>query len=148
MRKDAQDFNHLDVDRFPQPAVDLSSSDETVDPSRSNADGEHDAADNVEGRRPRSRPPRRRGPKTAAGKARVSLNALTHGISSTRLVVSGERSTDWDTYRREVVDALAPVGPVETALAERVASAFWRLRRVTAYEEVTLAERQRLDTPS
>src|SRR6266704_6722874 len=67
MRKDAQDFNHLDVDRFPQPAVDLSSSDETVDPSRSNADGEHDAADNVEGRRPRSRPPR--GPSPSAPSA-------------------------------------------------------------------------------
>jgi len=40
------------------------------------------------------------------------------------------------------------VEPVETALAERVASAFWRLRRVTAYEEATLAERQRLETPS
>jgi len=37
----------------------------------------------------------------------VSLNALTHGISSTRLVVSGERSTDWDTYRREVRRLLA-----------------------------------------
>lgn len=147
MRKGGQDFNHLDVDRLPQPAVNRSSSDETVDPLGSNADGEHDASD-VEGRCPRSRPPRRRGPKTAAGKARVSLNALTHGISSTRLVVSNESSSDWETYHREVVDALAPVGLVETTLAERVASAFWRLRRVTAYEEATLAERQRLETPS
>ena len=71
MRKGAQELKDLDVDRAAPPAVKRSSSDETVDPSGSNVDGEHDAADGVEGRRPRSRPPRRRGPKTAAGKARA-----------------------------------------------------------------------------
>ncbi len=86
MRKGAQELKDLDVDRAAPPAVKRSSSDETVDPSGSNVDGEHDAADGVEGRRPRSRPPRRRGLTSAAGKARVSFNALTHGISSTRLV--------------------------------------------------------------
>src|SRR2546428_6547341 len=96
----------------------------------------------------RSGSPSRRGPKTAAGKARVSINALTHGISSTRLVVSGESSTEWATHRRTFVEALAPAGPVETALAERVASAVWRLRRVTAYEEAAIAERQHLATAS
>ena len=116
-------------------------------PVRAHANGAHEDAERTNTHRARSGS-RRRGPKTAAGKARVSLNALTHGISSTRLVVPGERSTDWETYRRNIVDALAPVGPVETALAERVASAFWRLRRVTAYEEATLAERQDLETPS
>src|SRR6266849_8683027 len=96
----------------------------------------------------RSGSPSRRGPKTAAGKARVSINALTHGISSTRMVVSGESSTEWATHRRTFVEALAPAGPVETALAERVASAVWRLRRVTAYEEAAIAERQHLETAS
>jgi hypothetical protein len=37
---------------------------------------------------------------------------------------------------------------METALAERVASALWRLRRVTAYEEATIEERQPLETAS
>src|SRR5260370_10609818 len=76
----------------------------------------------------------KRGPNTEAGKARVSLNALRHGISSPRVLVPGESFTDWETYRRALVGALAPAGPVETALAERAASALWRLRRVTAYE--------------
>ena len=91
---------------------------------------------------------RRRGPKTPAGKARVALNAITHGISSTRLVVPGESSTESETHRRAFVDALAPAGPVETALAERAASADWRLRRVTAYEEAAVAERQHLPAAS
>ena len=96
----------------------------------------------------RSGSPRRRGPKTTAGKARIAINAITHGISSTRLVVPGESSTAWAESRTAIVDALAPIGPVETTLAERVASAAWRLRRVTTYEEVAIAEREHLETAS
>jgi hypothetical protein len=90
----------------------------------------------------------RRGPKTAAGKARVGLNAITHGIASARLVVPGESATEWELSRQGIVDALAPAGPVELALAERVATAFWRLRRVAAYEAAAIAERQHLATAS
>ncbi len=103
-------------------------------------------AETVTVKEPRSA--RRRGPNTEAGKARVSLNALTHGISSARLVLPGGSLTDWETYRCAIVGTLAPARPVETALAERAASAFWRLRRVTAYEEATLAERQHLELAS
>ncbi len=92
--------------------------------------------------------PSRRGPKTTAGKARIGLNALTHGLSSERLVLPGESNAEWEMYRRTIVGTLAPVGPVETALAERVASALRRLRRVTAYEEAAIAERQHLETTS
>jgi hypothetical protein len=97
------------------------------------------------GRSPR---PPRRGPKTVAGKARIGLNALTHGISSARLVVPGESATTWELFRQAIVEALVPIGPVEVALAGRVASALWRLRRVTAYEEAAIAERQDLETAS
>jgi hypothetical protein len=102
----------------------------------------------VQGNAAPSGSPRRRGPKTAAGKARIALNAITHGISSTRLVVPGESNTAWAANRTAIVDALAPVGPVETALAERVASAVWRLQRVVAYEEAAIAEREHLETAS
>jgi hypothetical protein len=91
---------------------------------------------------------RRRGPKTVAAKARIALNALTHGLSSRRLVVPSESSTDWETHRNAIVKVLAPAGLVETALAERVAAAVWRLRRVAAYEEAAIAERQHLATAS
>jgi hypothetical protein len=92
--------------------------------------------------------PQRRGPKTTAGRARIGLNALTHGISSARLVVPGESTTEWEGSRQAIVDALAPAGPVELALAERVATALWRLRRVAAYEPAAIAERQHLPTAS
>ena len=92
--------------------------------------------------------PQRRGPKTAAGKARVGFNALTHGIASARLVVPGESPTEWEMSRQGIVDALGPAGPVELALAERVAITLWRLRRVAAYETAAIAERQHLATAS
>ena len=50
MRKGAQELKDLDVDLAAPPAVNGSSADETVDPSGSNVDGEHDAADGAEGR--------------------------------------------------------------------------------------------------
>ena len=92
--------------------------------------------------------PQRRGPKTTAGKARVGLNALTHGIASARLVVPGESAAEWEGSRQAMIEALAPAGPVEVALAERVATAVWRLRRVAAYETAAIAERQHLATAS
>src|SRR5262249_7613982 len=89
-----------------------------------------------------SRSRSRRGPKTAAGKKKVSENALTHGLSSARLIVLGEDSADWETYRRRIVEDRAPVAALEALLAERGAASVWRLRRVTAYEEQAFAEQQ------
>ena len=96
----------------------------------------------------RSHCPGRRGPKTDQGKARIALNAVTHGLTSTRLLLSGDNREDWVAHCQGVIEALAPIGPVEAALAERVASALWRLRRVTAYEEAAIAERQHLEMAS
>src|SRR5262245_39371856 len=96
--------------------------------------------------RPRS--PRRRGPGTPAGKARVAVNPVTHGITSIRPVVPGESSNDWESHCRAIVEDRAPEGSVQTALAERVALALWRRHRVPAYEEAAIAERQSLATPS
>jgi hypothetical protein len=92
--------------------------------------------------------PQRRGPKTEAGKARVAINAVTTGMTSPRPVLPGERPEDWASHRQGILEALAPVGPVEAAMAERFASALWRLNRVTAYEEAAIAERQDLELAS
>jgi hypothetical protein len=74
------------------------------------------------------------GPKTSAGKARSSKNALRHGLRSELPVLPGERVEDWEAHHDGVVRALAPAGALEAALAERVALCLWRLRRATAYE--------------
>jgi hypothetical protein len=75
------------------------------------------------------------GPKTMAGKRRASLNALKHGLRATCLAIPGlEHQRDWDAHRAQTVLHLAPVGYLETMLAERAASLLWRLGRVARYE--------------
>src|SRR5262249_41433024 len=77
----------------------------------------------------------RRGPRTAAGKARVRLNAVSHGLGVTSPVIPGiENPEDWEAHRAAMLANLAPMGYLETVLAERVADAAWRLRRITRYE--------------
>jgi hypothetical protein len=73
---------------------------------------------------------------------------MTHGLASTKLVVQGDRREDWAAHCQRTLEALTPVGAVESALAERAAAALWRLQRVTAYEEAAIAERQDLEPAS
>jgi hypothetical protein len=63
-----------------------------------------------------------------------------------RLLAVNTSTTEWETYRTAIIGAIAPDGPVETALAGRAASALWRVRRVTAYAEAAIAEAHRTDT--
>ena len=75
------------------------------------------------------------GPKTAEGKARVSKNAIRHGVWSIHPVVYGlELPQDWEAFEAGIRESLAPVGMLEEALATRVAFCFWRLRRTAIYE--------------
>jgi hypothetical protein len=82
-------------------------------------------------------------PKTQEGKEVVRWNATRHGIRSPAPVVPGvEKPEDWEEYRDEILEDLAPAGALEFALAERVALLSWRLHRVTRYETETIARSQ------
>lgn len=74
------------------------------------------------------------GPTSAAGKAVSRLNAVRHGLLAHDAVLPDEDAAAFDTLRREVLADLAPRGPVETMLAERVVNAMWRLRRLERAE--------------
>src|SRR5215218_5304583 len=77
----------------------------------------------------------RRGPKTATGKAAVRHNAVRHGILSTSLAVPGlEQEDEWTAHHAAIIASLAPEGYLEQALADRVAQASWRLRRIARHE--------------
>ncbi len=69
------------------------------------------------------------GPRTEEGKAVAARNAVTHGFWARQDVISGEEQADFDRLREEMLRELAPAGPVETPLAERVVSLMWRLKR-------------------
>jgi hypothetical protein len=69
------------------------------------------------------------GPKTEEGKAVVSQNAVRHGLLGRQDVVSWEGQEQFEIHRDKVLGELAPVGVMETILAERVVSLTWRLQR-------------------
>lgn len=79
------------------------------------------------------------GPKTPNGKSVTSKNALKHGLlAKIQVLPEVESQAEWNTHFRLVVEALCPAGPLETALAEKVAFQLWRLKRLAFYErEVT-----------
>jgi hypothetical protein len=69
------------------------------------------------------------GPRTAEGKAIVSQNALTHGLTAGQDIISSESNADFELYRDRMLDELDPVGAMESMLAERIVSLSWRLKR-------------------
>jgi hypothetical protein len=83
------------------------------------------------------------GAKTAAGKAVVRLNAVRHGLTADTAVVPFiENQADWEAHREGTLKSLAPVGHLETVLAQRVAMLMWRLERANRYERELIALKQ------
>jgi hypothetical protein len=92
------------------------------------------------------------GPRTPEGKATVAQNAVTHGLLAKEAVIVGEDFDQFDLYRDQIRAELAPVGLVESLLAERIVGLSWRLQRAerfhteafdTLYEKLALDPRAR-----
>ncbi len=88
------------------------------------------------------------GVKTAEGKAIVKYNTLKHGLLAKEVVITiGEGAENPDEFNDLLEDLkiqLAPAGTLEEILVEKVAVAYWRLRRAYRYEVGLI--RQELDT--
>ena len=66
-------------------------------------------------------------------------NATKHGVLSPTPVVGPlETLEDWTKYRRAMLKSLGASGGLEKALAERIASLLWRLRRLERFETALL----------
>jgi len=74
------------------------------------------------------------GPKTSGGKATVRLNAMQHGLLCRDVVLPGEDAEAFEDLRNRVWADLAPAGPLEELLTDRVVNAMWRLRRLERAE--------------
>ncbi len=74
------------------------------------------------------------GPRTAEGKAAVARDAVKHGLSARLDVIKGENQAEFDSHREAMRGELAPVGAMESMLAERIVSLSWRLERVERIE--------------
>jgi len=80
------------------------------------------------------------GPVTAAGKEISSCNATTHGGTSEKLIVPGERQEDFDTLLNNLLAEYSPETPDARNLVEDAALARWFLwRRQRAYNSVESA---------
>jgi hypothetical protein len=92
------------------------------------------------------------GPKSVEGKAVVSGNAIRHGLLSWKPTIPGlENADEWEAHLERIMESLAPMGYMETVLAERIALLLWRLGRVCRYEREVIAvseERTEIDWTS
>jgi hypothetical protein len=68
------------------------------------------------------------GPRSAAGKAKSSKNAITLGLFSGDFIRPGEESA-YAAFEIALARDLAPVGALEEILAEEIHRAVWRLHR-------------------
>jgi len=88
------------------------------------------------------------GPRTPETKAAVAENALKHGLTARHDVIKGENQADFDLYRDEMLNELAPVGPMETMLANRIVSLSWRLERAARIQNQTIDALSAKNIPS
>jgi hypothetical protein len=81
------------------------------------------------------------GPKTEAGKARSSRNALAHGLTSQQIVLPHESQEEYDHMRQGLIESHAPANDGELLLVDRIAQAWWRLERSYSVERAFLENR-------
>ena len=75
------------------------------------------------------------GPKSAAGKAASSVNALRHGLTAARAVVLPDEDGEaYERLRQGVLADLDPAGALQEALAQRIVVLLWRLDRAARLE--------------
>ena len=73
-------------------------------------------------------------PRSIEGKHRTSLNAYKHGLTGQIHIFSAEEQKAFETHCTGIVEALAPVGALETDIAQSIAQNRWRLKRVATIE--------------
>jgi hypothetical protein len=72
------------------------------------------------------------GPKTAAGKARSSQNATTHGLTAGILHIPAHETAAFRQFEAKVKQAIRPQGSLERTAAGNFVYAAWRLRKIRA----------------
>jgi hypothetical protein len=75
------------------------------------------------------------GPKTDAGKQRVSLNALKHGLQANSCRMAWESEEEFNGYRSTMIAELNPVGAIECIIVDSIIAAQWRLQRLGSIEK-------------
>jgi hypothetical protein len=80
------------------------------------------------------------GPRTPEGKRRSSLNATRHQLTSKVYIATPEESEAYNSHIAAYMEALAPVGLLETELAVLIAGDRWRCKRAMMIENSIFAQ--------
>ncbi|MBY0506808.1 MAG: hypothetical protein K2X03_23010 [Bryobacteraceae bacterium] len=78
------------------------------------------------------------GPRTEAGKAKVSQNANRHNLTG-RLLLSDEEKQPFADFEQTHRDQIQPTGPLELTLFAQFIAAAWNLQRLETLESEALA---------
>src|SRR5438105_8595968 len=74
------------------------------------------------------------GPRTDAGKARSSRNAVKHGLTSKQLVIAPGEEEEFADFHNSLLAQLAPEGALEMGLFNMLVHAGWNLQRFRTLE--------------
>jgi hypothetical protein len=74
------------------------------------------------------------GPNTDEGKARVSQNALRHGLTARHLVIRDDEHEEFAALQNALSEELAPQGAMEAIVFEELLHAAWNLHRFRRIE--------------
>lgn len=85
------------------------------------------------------------GPRTEAGKARSSRNALRDGFYSKALIIMPGMEAEFQLLRDQLLESFKPDGGVEDAIFDELLIASWNLRRA-AVAEADIYSRQTDET--
>jgi hypothetical protein len=80
------------------------------------------------------------GPRTAAGKQRSSLNAVSHGLTAASPVLPSEDPAAYQHHCRQFSDEYKPATPTESQLTQELADTAWRLNRIPLLEAELLSQ--------
>ncbi len=79
------------------------------------------------------------GPVTVEGKAKVSENAIKHGLLAMAVVLRWESQELFEAFQRSYMERYQPTDDAEYLLVEEIVAAKWRLRRLWACENRLLS---------
>ncbi len=74
------------------------------------------------------------GPRSDEGKARVSQNAVRHGLTARQLIVRNGEEKIFEEFQQDLYHQLSPVGALEEDLFRQLLHASWNLRRIRYLE--------------
>ena len=74
------------------------------------------------------------GPKTVAGKAKVSRNAVKHGFTSNEIIVTEQEREHFEYLRDNLIVSVCPHNTPEQLVFSQLLYASWNLERIRAME--------------